>query len=86
VPEDSWQQVDTTTLPVKHPSRVRGPDGWDGPGGLHAGFGFDAAHREWFYGFRLAVRTDLGARLVRAWGLNQSQAGINMAGRLKDCI
>ena len=48
---------------------MRGPDGWDGPEGLRAGFGFDAAHREWFYGFRLAVRTDLGARLVRAWGL-----------------
>ena len=68
-PVDAWQQVDTTALPVKHPSRVRGPDGWDGPGGLRAGFGFDAAHREWFYGFRLAVRTDLGARLVRAWGI-----------------
>ena len=69
VPEDPWQQADTTALPVKHPSRVRGPDAWDGPDGLRAGFGFDAAHREWFYGFRLAVRTDLGARLVRAWGL-----------------
>ena len=68
-PEDPWQQVDTTALPVKHPSRVRGPDSWDGPNGLRAGFGFDAAHREWFYGFRLAVRTDLGTRLVRAWGL-----------------
>jgi DDE family transposase len=69
VPEDPWQQVDTTALPVKHPSRVRGPDAWAGPGDLVAGFGFDAAHREWFYGFRLAVRTDLGPRLVRAWGL-----------------
>ena len=68
-PEDAWQQVDTTALPVKHPSRVRGPDAWDGPDGLRAGFGFDAAHREWFYGFRLAVRTDLGSRLVRTWGL-----------------
>jgi hypothetical protein len=67
--EDPWQQVDTTALPVKHPSRVRGADTWGGPGHLVAGFGFDAAHREWFYGFRLAVRTDLGARLVRAWGL-----------------
>jgi hypothetical protein len=67
--EDPWQQVDTTALPVKHPSRVRGPDAWQGPGDLVAGFGFDAAHREWFYGFRLAVRTDLGPRLVRAWGL-----------------
>jgi hypothetical protein len=69
IPEDGWQQLDTTALPVKHPSRVRGPDAWDGPAGLHAGFGFDAAHREWFYGFRLGLRTDLGRRLVRTWGV-----------------
>jgi Transposase DDE domain len=69
VPEDSWQQVDTTALPVRHPSRVRGPDGWTGPAGLAAGFGRDAAHAEWFYGFRLAVRTDLGSRIVRGWGI-----------------
>jgi hypothetical protein len=46
VPEDAWQQVDTTALPVEHPSRVRGPGDWDGPEGLHAGFGRDAAHGE----------------------------------------
>ena len=69
VPADSWQQIDTTALPVKHVSRVRGSDGWDGPAGLRAGFGRDAAHGEWFYGFRLALRTDLGSRLVRTWGL-----------------
>jgi Transposase DDE domain len=69
LPADPWQQVDTSALPVKHPSRVRGPDGWVGPVGLHAGFGRDAAHAEWFYGFRLAVRTDLGSRLLRAWGI-----------------
>ena len=68
-PADAWQQIDTTALPVKHPSRVRGPDAWAGPGELRAGFGWDAAHREWFYGFRLGLRTDLGRRLVRAWGL-----------------
>ena len=67
IPEDDWQQLDTTALPVKHASRVRGPDAWDGPQGLHAGFSFDAAHREWFYGFRLGLRTDLGRRLVRTW-------------------
>ena len=66
VPEDTWQQVDTTALPVKHPSRVRRSDAWDGPDGLRAGFGRDAAHGEWFYGFRLGLRTDLGSRLVRA--------------------
>jgi hypothetical protein len=69
LPEDPWQQVDTTALPVKHPSRVRGPDGWQGPGDLVAGFGWDAAHSEWFYGFRLALRTELGSRLVRGWGI-----------------
>ena len=69
LPEDGWQQLDTTALPVKHPSRVRGPDGWHGPEGLRAGFGWDAAHHEWFYGFRLGLRTDLGSRLVRGWAL-----------------
>src|SRR4051795_7555728 len=66
VPVDDCAQVDTTALPVKHPSRVRGPDGWVGPNELVARFGRDAAHGEWFYGFRLAVKTDLGSRLVRA--------------------
>ena len=69
LPADDCQQVDTSALPVKHASRVRGPDGWTGPGGLHAQFGRDAAHAEWFYGFRLAVRTDLGSRIVRAWSI-----------------
>src|ERR1700685_2335573 len=68
LPEDDCQQVDTSALPVKHPSRVRGPDQWTGPGNdLAARFGRDAAHAEWFYGFRLAVKTDLGSRIVRAW-------------------
>ena len=50
---------------------MRGPDAWSGPAGsdLHAGFGWDAAHRERFYGFRLGLRTGLGSRLVRAWEL-----------------
>ena len=66
LPEDDCQQVDTSALPVKHPSRVRGPDQWTGPGNdLAARFGRDAAHAEWFYGFRLAVKTDLGSRIVR---------------------
>lgn len=66
---DDAQQVDTSALPVKHPSRVRGPDSWVGPCGLVARFGRDGAHAEWFYGFRLAVRTDLGTRIVRAWSI-----------------
>src|SRR5512142_2995322 len=70
LPEDDGQQVDTTALPVKHTSRVRGPDGWTGPGNdLAARFGRDAAHAEWFYGFRLAIKTDLGSRIVRAWAI-----------------
>ena len=69
LPVDDCAQVDTTALTVKHPSRVRGPDGWVGPNGLHAGFGRDAAHAEWFYGFRVAITTDLGSRLVRAWSI-----------------
>jgi hypothetical protein len=69
LPEDDCQQIDTSAIPVKHTSRVRGPDGWTGPGGLHARFGRDAAHAEWFYGFRLAIRTDLGSRIVRAWSI-----------------
>jgi hypothetical protein len=70
LPADDCQQVDTSALPVKHPSRVRGADGWVGPGnGLAARFGRDGAHAEWFYGFRLAVKTDPGSRVVRAWGI-----------------
>ena len=69
-PVDDCQQIDTSALPVKHPSRVRGSDGWTGPGNdLAARFGRDAAHAEWFYGFRLAVKTDLGSRVVRAWAI-----------------
>ncbi|HVB42917.1 MAG TPA: transposase [Streptosporangiaceae bacterium] len=70
LPEDDCQQADTTALPVKHPSRVRGPDQRTGPGNdLAARFGRDAAHAEWFYDFRLAVKTDLGSRIVRAWSI-----------------
>lgn len=70
LPEDDCQQIDTSALPVKHASRVRGPDGWTGPGNdLAARFGRDAAHAEWFYGFRLAIKTDLGSRIVRAWSI-----------------
>jgi hypothetical protein len=70
LPEDDCQQADTSALPVKHPSRVRGADQWTGPGNdLAARFGRDAAHAEWFYGFRLAVKTDLGSRIVRAWSI-----------------
>src|SRR5712691_1749666 len=36
---------------------------------LAARSGRDGAHAEWFHGFRLAVRTGLGRRLVRAWSI-----------------
>lgn len=69
-PEDAWSQVDTSALPIKHPSRQRGPTGeWCGPNDLFPGFGRDAAHAEWFYGFRLAILTDLQRHLVRAWAI-----------------
>jgi hypothetical protein len=46
--EDDCQLVDTSALPVKHPSRVRGPDGPGqgeelGPGQQFAGHGDDLA-------------------------------------------
>src|SRR6266581_915322 len=37
--------------------------------GFLAEFGRDCAHAEWFYVFRLAIRTDLGRRIVRAWSI-----------------
>jgi hypothetical protein len=67
LPEDDCQQAGTTALPVKHTSRVRGADSWTGPGGLGARSGRYAAHAEWFYGFRLAAKADLGSRIIRAW-------------------
>ena len=69
LPEDDCQQAGTSALPVKHTSRVRGPDSRTGPDGLHARFGRDAAHAEWSCGFRLAIKTDLGSRIVRAWSI-----------------
>src|SRR5260370_5523799 len=39
-----------------------------------------SAHAEWFYGFRLAVRTDLGRRLVRAWSIVPAAAGERQVG------
>jgi hypothetical protein len=70
LPDDDCQQIDTSAIPVKHTSRVRGPDQWTGPGNdLAARFGRDAAHAEWFYGFRLAIKADLGSRVIRAWSI-----------------
>jgi hypothetical protein len=67
LPEDGCQQADTSALPVKHPSRVRGPDHRAGPGSdLATRPGRDAARTGWSCGFRLAVRTGPGSRIVRA--------------------
>ena len=81
VPADPVQQIDTSAIPVKHTSRVRGADQWTGPGNdLTARFGRDGAHAEWFYGFRLAIRTDLGTRIVRAWSIVPAAAGERQIG------
>jgi len=50
VPPDPVQQAGTSAIPVRHPSRVRGPDQRTGPGNdLPARSGSDGAHAEWFY-------------------------------------
>jgi hypothetical protein len=64
-----WVAIDTTPLPVKHPSRVRHADAWVGPEGLHAGYGRCAAKALWFYGFRLAVLTPLLTPVPLVWAL-----------------
>jgi hypothetical protein len=64
-----WFAIDTTPLPVKHPSRVRGVDGWTGPDELHARFGRCAAKAEWFYGFRLALLTPLIDPVPVCWAI-----------------
>jgi DDE family transposase len=66
---DGWVAFDTSPLPVKHPSRVRHPDAWTGPDGLHAGFGFCAAKALWFYGFRLATLGPLLEPVPWVWAL-----------------
>jgi hypothetical protein len=51
-----------------------GPAPLPGAARLAAGSGRDAAHAERFYGFRLAIRTGLGSRIVRGWGIVPSAA------------
>lgn len=64
-----WYAFDTTPLPVKHPSRVRGPDQWCLPGGMVARFGRCAAKALWFYGFRLAVLAPLIGPVPVCWAI-----------------
>jgi hypothetical protein len=64
-----WFAIDTTPLPVKHPSRVRGVDRWTGPDELHASFGRCAAKAAWFYGFRLALCAPLIEPVPWVWAV-----------------
>lgn len=66
---EAWYAFDTTPLPVKHPSRVRGPDQWVLPGGLVARFGRCAAKALWFYGFRVAVLAPLIDPVPDCWAI-----------------
>src|SRR6266571_27110 len=88
VPADPVQQIDTSAIPVKHPSRVRGADQWTGPGNdLAARFGRDGAHAEWFYGFRLAIGTDLvtgDAAAIDALLLDKGFTGRRFAAEMAD--
>lgn len=63
--------VDTSPLPVKHRTRVRRRRGatFDGPNDRAADFGYRAAKREWFYGFRLAALAPLADGVPRHWAL-----------------
>jgi len=53
VPADPWQQIDTTARPVQYARRHGGPGRRGVPCGWRAGYGWDATHPEWGFGFRL---------------------------------
>jgi len=80
----AWYAFDTTPLPVKHPSRVRGPDQWTLPGGLVAGFGRCAAKALWFYGFRLAIFAPLIDPVPIRWAI--VPAAVNERDVLEDQV
>lgn len=63
--------IDTSPVPVKHRTRVRRGRGttFDGPDHLSAGFGYCAAKRAWFFGFRLAALGSLADGVPRHWAL-----------------
>ena len=65
----AWYTFDTTPLPVRHPSRVRGGDQWQLPNDLQAGFGRCAAKALWFYGFRVATLAPLFDPVPLRWAL-----------------
>jgi hypothetical protein len=66
---EDWYAFDTTPLPVRQPSRVRGPDQWSLPFDLQAGFGRCAAKALWFSGFRVATLTPLLDPVPIRWAL-----------------
>ncbi len=70
VPEEDCQQVDTSALPVK----ASPPGPWrDGQLGRATtwppGSAATAAHAEMVHVAWLAIKTDLGSRIVRAWSI-----------------
>jgi hypothetical protein len=77
--------VDTTPVPVKDRRRVHGPDAWDGPHHLHAGFGYCAALDQWFYGFRLGLVASVSPLVPATWSLlpaavNERDAATDLLG------
>ncbi len=66
---EAWYTFDTTPLPVRHPSRVRGADQWRLPDDLQAGIGRCAAKALWFSGFRVATLAPLIDSVPLRWAL-----------------
>lgn len=81
---EGWYAFDTTPIPVKAASRVRGPDQWYVPGTGAARFGRCAARAWWFYGFRLAVLTPLIDPVPVRWAL--VPAALNEREALEDLL
>jgi hypothetical protein len=81
---EDWYAFDTTPIPVKAASRVRGPDQWYVPGAGAARFGRCAARAWWFYGFRLAVLTPLIDPVPLRWAL--VPAALNERDALDDLV
>jgi hypothetical protein len=81
---EGWYAFDTTPIPVKAASRVRGPDHWYMPGTGAARFGRCAARAWWFYGFRLAVLSPLIDPVPLRWAL--VPAALNEREALEDLL
>lgn len=81
---EGWYAFDTTPLPVKAASRVRGPDQWYLPGAGPARFGRCAARAWWFSGYRLAILTPLIDPVPLRWAL--VPAALNEREALADLV